>query len=340
MAFYKQISWKTAVWLIVAVFGLLFIGAGTAIADLNVPMDGSAITIDGTINETEYVTIATKLNENDGFGPNIDVTSINLYRDETNEVLYIGVTGKLDTENNNGIGLWLNIDSPNSVGVPAGTALGGSGGHYMNGDNGDELGFKADFEVDYMFALNPGSGSNSVFVDVAKLVGQRTTQYLGTSDQAGTAELNENSGVFDEGSVTFAFNNSGETNTGWEIAIPYAQIGLVPGQSNIYAFAFVVSPTAFFSNVTVPGNILSAPLPPEYVRQSNIEDNNIENLGFIPDFSSILLGGPFNGGMTPTAVSLANIGVNTAVPTGLLLILLIVVGTAVGLLTSRRRQIT
>ena len=43
---------------------------------------------------------------------------------------------------------------------------------------------------------------------------------------------------------------------------------------------------------------------------------------------------------TPTAVSLANIGVNTAVPTGLLLILLVVVGTAVGLLTSRRRSTT
>ena len=40
----------------------------------------------------------------------------------------------------------------------------------------------------------------------------------------------------------------------------------------------------------------------------------------------------------PTAVSLANIGVNTAVPTGLLLILLVVVGTAVCLLTMRRYQ--
>lgn len=331
MAFYKQISWKTAVWLIVAVFGLLFIGAGTAIADLNVPTDGSAITIDGTINETEYVTIATKLNENDGFGPNIDVTSINLYRDETNEVLYIGVTGKLDTENNNGIGLWLNIDSLNSVGVPAGTALGGSGGHYMNGNNGDELGFKADFEVDYMFALNPGGESNSVFVDVVKLVGQRTTQYLGASNQAGTPVTNEGDEVFDEGSVTFAFNNAGNADTGWEIAIPYTQIGLVPGQSNIYAFAFVVSETAFFSDVTVPGNIGDSPVLSG--------ENNIQNLGFEPDFNSAF-GGPFNSGMTPTAVSLANIGVNTAVPTGLLLILLVVVGTAVGLLTSRRRSTT
>jgi hypothetical protein len=270
-------------------------------------------TVDGDLSESAYVTIATKLNSNSGFGPNIDVTAIKLYRDEANQVLYIGIPGKLDTINFNGIGLWLDIASASSTGITAGNGLGsnGSGGHYMGAA---EAGFAADFEVDYMFAFNPGAGSTSVFFDVVKLVGGRTPQYLGASNQSGDPATSINSGVFDTGSVTFAFDNSGAADKGLEMAIPYDQIGLTPGASNIYAFAFVVSNTAFFSDVTVPGNV---PLPDG--------TNPLENAGFNPDFNA-LSGGPYHNGMTPTAVTLSAFSANSALP----LLLFVVVGLLVG----------
>jgi hypothetical protein len=277
-------------------------------------------TVNGDLSESAYVTIATKLNSNSGFGANIDVTAIKLYRDEANQVLYIGVPGKLDTTSNNAIGLWLDIASASSTGIAAGNALGGSGGHYMGAA---EAGFAADFEVDYMFAFNPGSGSTFVYFDVVKLVGVRTPQYLGSSNQSGAPATSVNSGVFDTGSVTFAFDNSGAADKGLEMAIPYGQIGLTPGASNIYAFAFVVSNTAFFSDVTVPGNV---PLPDG--------KNPLENAGNNPDFNA-LAGGPYHNGMTPTAVTLSTFSANASLP----LLLLVVVGLLVGgtALLGRRR---
>ncbi len=50
---------------------------------------------------------------------------------------------------------------------------------------------KAGFEVDYMFAFNPGSGSTSVYFDAAKWNGNtKTMEYQGSCNQAGTSAQN------------------------------------------------------------------------------------------------------------------------------------------------------
>ena len=218
------------------------------------------ITVDGRINESQYVRVAQKLNYNSGFGPNIDIQEIYVYPDVANSVLYLGVVCKLNTASNDGIGIWLDVIGSGSYsGRPAGQdlGLGGGGYHYIGATNKY---YKADFEVDFMFAFNPGGTNTTVYFDAAKWENPTTYKvyYQGSSDQAGTpaTNSNENGTVFAQNSITFAFNNSGSSNTGLEMKIPFSQLGPnVTASNSIRIFTFVVSSDAYFSNVTVPGNI-------------------------------------------------------------------------------------
>jgi hypothetical protein len=199
--------------------------------------------------------------------------------------LYLAFEGKLNTGSGDGIGFWLGFDE--LTGSSAGTSLGGSpGGHYMSGNGGANVNFKSDFEVDYMFAVNPGGGATDVFFDAVKLVGTRTAQYLGQASQNGNPAGNINSNFFSTNSVWFAFNNDGAFSHGFEVSIPFSELG-VTSAGEITTFAFVVSGTAFFSDVTVPGNVTGG------------------NPGFDADFST-LAGGPYNSGADPLPVELSS----------------------------------
>lgn len=237
-------------------------------------------TVDGSLDDAEYITIATKQNSNAGFGSNIDVSKIVYYPDPTNSFLYLGIVGKLDVTNNNGIGVWLNVTGTGSPsGKAAGQSLGiqSSGGHYIGaGNNGSNVNFKADFEVDYMFAFNPGGGSSNVYFDAAKHVTSSVIEYQGSCDQSGSSSTNSSATgtVFSQNSITFAFNNSGAANKGLELKIPFSAINATSSHS-IEVFAFVVSSTAYFSDVTVPGNVTGG------------------NTGFNADYS-VLSGGSYH----------------------------------------------
>ena len=249
------------------------------------PLTAQPVTIDGDLSDAPYESIAVKQNANAGFGPNIDVTEIVVVPSPDTQHLYIGVAGKLDTGNDNGIGLWLNFSA--LVGAPAGTALGRAdigAGHYLDGQGGGtDDDFRADFEVDYLFAINSGNGTGA-YLDVMRLVGTEAADYMGNAGLGGTpttgpADGQSNAGgapVFEQGGVTFAFDNSGTGQTGLEMMIPFEQLGFstLPPVT-VEAFAFVVSSSGFFSDVTVPGNVTTG------------------NPGFNADFST-LAGGPYN----------------------------------------------
>jgi len=248
-------------------------------------------TIDGNLSNPQYIPIADKQNFNSGFGSNIDVNQIYYYPDVHSSTLYVAIEGKLNTGSGDGIGFWFGFDE--LTGSSAGTSLGGSpGGHYMGGNGGSNPNFKSDFEVDYMFAVNPGGGATDVFFDAVKLVGGRAAQYLGQTNQSGTAAGNLNSGFFSANSVWFAFNNDGALSHGFEVSIPFSQLG-VSTAGELTAFAFVVSNTAFFSDVTVPGNVSTG------------------NPGFDANFST-LTGGPYNSGSAPLPVELTSFTASVA----------------------------
>ncbi len=232
-------------------------------------------TVDGDLSDADYQSLATKLNANAGFGPDIDATEIVYFADTGAEVLYVGVKGKLNQFSGDAIGLWLNFDDPD--GRPAGQLLGDVPDAGFSYFGAADSAFTADFEVDYAFAANPGGTSTDVFFDAATYVVADTARadFLGAADQSGTpttgpADATNNSGgpVFFS-TVAFAFDNSATGDTGLEFAIPFADLGIDASDlGSIQAFAFVVSSTAYFSDVTVPGDVTAG------------------NLGFDPSFSA------------------------------------------------------
>jgi hypothetical protein len=222
-------------------------------------------TVDGNVTDSQYLTIGTRETSNNSFGDARDVGDIVYYADDNNSMLYIGVKGELPTSGiADGIALWLEFDDLN--GRPRGNSLGVSGAsEYMDGDgNGGNTDFKADMEVDYMFALNSGGGSSNVFVDGVDFAssGGPYSGSLGQTDQNGTSTTNDGN-LFGGGTVEFAFDNSGYSNsggsqnTGFEIAIPYAQLGDngVSTVGGMEVFGSVVDPDALFSGETVPGDV-------------------------------------------------------------------------------------
>ena len=212
---------------------------------------GFSQTIDGNMNDAVYTTTISKLNANNCFGANIDITSIKVGKDANN--LYIGVVGKLDATGSNGIGLLLNFS--NLTGAAAGTNLRTTGaGHYLN------YNFNAGFEVDYLFAMNPGGSATNCYVDAAKKVGGSTFSYLEDCGLSGAAITGATGlGIFSLPGIDFSFSNLGTATSGFEIKIPFAAVGLTAATSgSVQVFAFVVSSTGYFSNVTVPGNVALA----------------------------------------------------------------------------------
>jgi hypothetical protein len=93
-------------------------------------------------------------------------------------------------------------------------------------------------------------------------------------------------GMFPVNSIEFAFDNSGDEYKGFEVLIPYSVLGITP-ISELRAFAFVVSNTAYFSDVSVPGNISGG------------------NPGFNPVFGNIP-GGPYHSVFTVVPVELVS----------------------------------
>jgi hypothetical protein len=216
------------------------------------------IPINGDLSDPQYITLATKLNSNSGFGSAMDVSKLVYYPDTAHGVLYVGIQGKLDNASNNAIGLMMGFSQ--LAGLAAGTALGGTtnGGGYM-GTTGNNN-YTADFPVSYMLSINPGNSTNC-YVDGVKLLGSRAASYLGNCTQAASAVTGPGgaSDFFAQNSVSFAFDNSGTSNKGFEMRIPFSQLGITKA-SAFQMFAFIVSSSSYFSDVTVPGNITTGNL--------------------------------------------------------------------------------
>lgn len=236
--------------------------------------------IDGIFNEPQYVLMAAKQNENAGFGPDKNVEALYYYAD--GDSLYIGVEGELVIDDFDGIGMFLDFDELS--GQPAGTPLGGVSGatSFLNPD-AENADFAMDFEVDYGLAWI--GAQDNLLMSVADYTGEAPQGLVvleaGDSPAAdGTQGVGpaEASGRFPAESIRYAMLNDGEAATGIEMAFALSDLGVSGGQ--LRSFGFIVSGTAYFSNVLVPGN-------------AEGDADEFGNFGFNADFSTIE-GGPFH----------------------------------------------
>lgn len=240
--------------------------------------------INGRFNEN-YTYVGWSQNNNAGFGPDISVRRL-AYAYDSNYV-YIAVDTKLDRSNANGTVVFLNFD--NITGISAGQALGGiAGGGHLFGDMTNPN-WKMGFEVDMAFVINPGGNDSVAYLDAAKYFnGNKQAQFIGSSRNSGSAAEGPSvDGIFATNSIRFALDSAYDTRRGLEIRIPKTELNNLGFSGNIQMAAFVVSNTAYFSDVSIPGNITGG------------------NPGFNADFST-MAGGPYFTPMFPLPVELVS----------------------------------
>ena len=268
------------------------------------------ITIDGNINEAGYATLALRGTAAPSFGSGIDATSIKIT--QSAGVVYIGVTGFLDATNSNAIGLMLNFTSTSHPSAVAGAAAGVNlrivgGPGYMN------FNVKTGFEVDYMFALNPGTSTTNCYVDAGKKIGGSTSTYLGNIEQTGfeTPDVGVMGGFFASAGVNMAFKRDLANNkAGFEMKIPFSALGLPnTAQLSVQAFAFVVSETGYYSNVTIPGTPTTGQLGQDGAGNYVGNDPTAANAPTI-DFGP-LAGGPYVSTPVVIPVEMTNFDATT-----------------------------
>lgn len=252
--------------------------------------------VNGRFNEG-YAFIGGSQNQNQGFGPNMALRRVG-YAYDSNYV-YVAVQTKLDKTNSNGMVVLLNFD--NITGVPAGQALGGiTGGGHLFGDQANPN-WKMGFEVDMAFVINAGGNDSIAYLDAAKYFnGVKTGQYIGSAYNSGTGANGPSvAGIFAENAIRFALDSAYDNRRGFEIRIPKSELNNIGFSGNIQMAAFIVSNSAYFSDLSVPGNITGG------------------NVGFNPDFGTVA-GGPYYTGFSPLPVELVSFNA-TSTGTGIIL---------------------
>jgi hypothetical protein len=216
-------------------------------------------TIDGDLTDAEYAQKMDADNAN-GFGSNNEINTLYYYADEANSDLYIGIEGKLADETKKGYALWINVTGS---GAPTGKAAGSDLGFtkeavdllYIDGILGDNLGFHADFEVDYALALHADGSGGTKAAAASYMDDSPRGTALGSSDQSGTSTTSEGPGNFEL--MNWAFDDtpdgSSVSGTGAEFRIPFDEIG-ASASNGIELSALIVRDDAHFSNETIPGD--------------------------------------------------------------------------------------
>lgn len=210
--------------------------------------------VDGTRSESRYRTMALKQNDNDGFGLGKNVKG--LYLADSPDTIYVFLESQIPLTDADGIGLMLDFSERDGLaaGSPVSTVPGAA--HYLNSADPDHTSYSFDFEVDLGFALF-GMQSGQPGVSMA--------DFTGTTPTGRLLPLGGDS-------IRYAFRKTGGLREGWEIAIPRDAIGVSGGL--VRGVAFVVSSTAYFSNVLVPGDTVGTA-------------DEFNNLGFNVHFNTI-----------------------------------------------------
>jgi hypothetical protein len=219
------------------------------------PLLFGQVTVDGAMNAGEGYTLlgGTATPSNSGFGSAIAVRR--LYAKSDGTYFYLFLESKLNTGSNDHITIFLNFSSYD--GLAAGSAAGGQGLYNSN------TGFKLDMETDFAIDINPGSSSNA-YIDFYRYFSGGLTQadlkmYLGNPGVSGDSATGPSAGTTWGGSAisanvyTFAFNNDGADNHGFEIKIPYSSFpGITSSASLTTIFAAIASSGGFWSNQSTP----------------------------------------------------------------------------------------
>ena len=219
---------------------------------LFVPKIGQAQpTVDGDLSESDYNWIVRQDNAS-GFGGSNVVDSLGYA--VVNGSLYIAQAGVLD---GNGYGLWINVKGVG--GEPAGNSLGISSGskstefHFLDGNSLDGTDVNRDYKADFEVDIATAAGDLGTIADSTEF---NLADYRGSTpslDSLGRVEQGASANTALGGAVEFAHVNTGDADTGVEWKFELSALGLKV-TDKVELSTFVVSGTAYFSDVVIPGD--------------------------------------------------------------------------------------
>lgn len=251
-----------------------------AVADTT---NGPAFRMDGQFNESSYKLLVERSTGVTGFGPNKVVNRV--YYGFSDDTLYFGLEGKFVTGEGDGIGFMLDVNG--LTGIAAGTPIGKTEGATGFLNPADVINSKSafDFEVDLGFNFLSAT-STAVDVSVVNYAepdsgGLRlpSVPVTGLTYTQGPAVQS----ALPVGSLKYAVDFSVGEKKGIELAIAKNALTLnsVHEDVKFRFFTFIVSGTAYYSNVMIPGEWLG-------------KKDSFGNAGFNADFSAQLNSGPFH----------------------------------------------
>lgn len=235
--------------------------------------------MDGQFNESAYKKLAERELVDLGFGANKVVQAV--YYGFDNDSLYFGIEGKFVVGEGDGIGFMLDVNSKN--GLIAGSSIGKKKGAtgFLNPSETKNSLSKFDFEVDYGFSLLTEAPTKTdisvVNYSLPDSGGFRLNPMIpnglsAISGPTGSAAMPKNS-------IRYSMDLGNGEKRGIEFSI--AKSALVDesfsGALEFRFFTFVISSTAYFSNVLLPG-------------QWTGKKDTYGNPGFNVDFSTALSG--------------------------------------------------
>jgi hypothetical protein len=132
------------------------------------------------------------------------------------------------------------------------------------------------------------------YLDAAKYFnGVKAGGFIGSTYNSGSAAQGPSApGIFATNAITFALDSAYDIGRGLELKIPFSELPGITPNTQIQVAAFIVSNTAYFSDLTLPGNLTSG------------------NAAFNPDFGT-LPGGPYFTGFHQLPVEMVSFSSTT-----------------------------
>lgn len=235
--------------------------------------------MDGQFNESAYKELAKRESTDLGFGANKVVNAV--YYGFDNDSLYFGIEGKFAVGEGDGIGFMLDVNFQTGLaaGSPIGKKKGATG--FLNPSETKNSLSKFDFEVDYGFSLLTEAPTKTDISVVNYTLPDSGGFRLNPMIPNGLSAISGPTGsaAMPKNAIRYSMDFGTGEKRGVEFSI--AKSALVDenftGNLQFRFFTFVISSTAYFSNVLLPG---------EWTGKKDAYGN----AGFNIDFSTALSG--------------------------------------------------
>lgn len=220
-------------------------------------------TIDGLMNDADYLQVLTYTGGNNGFGDNNDLGALYFYADGT--AMYLGIPGELESSSaNNQIVVFFDFSGYGGIGT--GVDFPGGGAPQLSNSL---AGTNLPADVDYLLAGNRGSTAGQFFVDAVRygnapgILNSGFVHSVNISGSAAQVSTGATLGTRMDGNtasdLTTAYRSDFASNplAGWEMRLPLDAFGGVGSTQTVRILVAIISESGIWSDETLPSASVS-----------------------------------------------------------------------------------